>query len=398
MGRTTGSGDFSGAGGTIGRTSLSTLSPQVASQVRWRWRLVPLALRLAPLALRLAPLALRLAPLALGLGLAACAGGPAGDEPGQGYYKVGKPYQVKGVWYYPKEDYTYNETGIASWYGPGFHQEKTANGEIFNQDDVTAAHKTLPMPSLVRVTNLETGKVLVVRVNDRGPFVPGRIIDLSRRSAELLGVVGRGTAQVRVSIMADESRAIAEAARSGKPASTLTWASLFGGGERSGDGARLQEGEPRPSAAPRSSVKVEETLEPQPGVNAAPPPVAVAAAAPPVIRSPDRPPPQENVRTVPGAVNPEGRFMPAPVTSQTRVKSNAHIFIQVGAFAKQENAQQLRQKLLEFGSVSVNSVTVGGGQFHRVRIGPLASVEQADDVLGRLISAGYKDNPRVVVD
>ena len=97
----------------------------------------------------------------------------------KGRYKVGTPYQIKNVWYYPKVEYDYDETGIASWYGPNFHQKLTANGEIFDQNAITAAHRTLPMPSIVRVTNLENGRSLIVRINDRGPFAHGRIIDLS---------------------------------------------------------------------------------------------------------------------------------------------------------------------------------------------------------------------------
>lgn len=146
----------------------------------------------------------RAAGLALALVLAACATPPkpapvwpvaSQAVPG---VKIGKPYQVFGVTYYPEDDRGYDQTGIASWYGPTFHDKATANGEIYNQNDVTAAHKTLPMPSWVEVTNLDNGKSLVVRINDRGPFVDGRIIDLSRRSAELLGVDRPGLARVRV--------------------------------------------------------------------------------------------------------------------------------------------------------------------------------------------------------
>ena len=97
-----------------------------------------------------------------------------------GTYKVGKPYQIKGTWYYPKEDFEYEETGIASWYGRKFHGRKTANGERFDMNYLSAAHRTLPMPSIVRVTNLENGRKVVVRINDRGPYVDGRIIDLSK--------------------------------------------------------------------------------------------------------------------------------------------------------------------------------------------------------------------------
>src|SRR3546814_7440441 len=111
---------------------------------------------------------------------------------------VGNPYQVLGQWYYPKDDRDYDQTGIASWYGPKFHGLSTANGETYDMDRVSAAHKTLPLPSYVEVTNLENGRRIIARVNDRGPFVGDRVIDLSRRSAELLDVVRKGTAKVRV--------------------------------------------------------------------------------------------------------------------------------------------------------------------------------------------------------
>lgn len=90
-------------------------------------------------------------------------GGTADVSPGTGSYKVGSPYQIDGRWYYPKEDYTYVEEGIASWYGPNFHGKTTANGEVYDMNDLTAAHRTLPMPSVVRVTNLENGRALVLR-------------------------------------------------------------------------------------------------------------------------------------------------------------------------------------------------------------------------------------------
>ncbi len=144
--------------------------------------------------------------MTLTLTLAACGGhaprpapiAPVTAVPSGGTVKIGKPYTVLGATYYPADDTRYDERGIASWYGPGFHALATANGERYDQDGVTAAHKTLPMPSYVEVENLDNGRRLTVRVNDRGPFVAGRIIDLSRRSAQLLGVDRPGTARVRV--------------------------------------------------------------------------------------------------------------------------------------------------------------------------------------------------------
>lgn len=112
--------------------------------------------------------------------------------------KVGKPYQIKGKWYKPYYTNTYRETGIASWYGDYFHGRKTANGEIFDMNKISAAHKTLPLPSYVEVTNLDNNKSLYVRVNDRGPFADGRIIDLSRKAASILGFKNKGLARVQV--------------------------------------------------------------------------------------------------------------------------------------------------------------------------------------------------------
>lgn len=115
-----------------------------------------------------------------------------------GIYKIGTPYQIEGEWYYPQEDTAYVASGVASWYGPKFHGRRTANGEIFNMNLLTAAHPTLPMPVRVRVTNLENDRSIIVRVNDRGPFKKNREIDMSRRAAEVLGFLEKGTARVRV--------------------------------------------------------------------------------------------------------------------------------------------------------------------------------------------------------
>ena len=128
-----------------------------------------------------------------------------------GVYKVGNPYQIMGRWYYPKEDYNYSEVGIASWYGDDFHAQKTANGESYDMNTLTAAHRTLPLPSIVKVTNLENGRSLVLRVNDRGPYAKERIIDISKRGAQLLGYQTKGTAKVKVEIMAQESKALKNA-------------------------------------------------------------------------------------------------------------------------------------------------------------------------------------------
>jgi rare lipoprotein A len=276
-------------------------------------------------------------------------------------YKIGEPYQVKGVWYYPKEDFGYDETGIASWYGPGFHAETTANGETFDQNELTGAHKTLPLPSLVRVTNLENGRSIIVRINDRGPFVPGRIVDLSRRSAQLLGFEGQGSAKVRVAVLPEESRAVAAAARAGQAGVSVA--------DISPDGA------PKPVAAPRGAVQVE-------------------GAAP--LRQVAERPAFDPSQTVAGATV-DGRFMPAAVVADTPVRSNGRLYVQAGAFTVYDNANRLRARLSDLGTTRIDPTMVGHTQYFRVRIGPLSSVEAADSILNQVIESG-NNGARVIVD
>jgi rare lipoprotein A len=117
---------------------------------------------------------------------------------GGGRYQLGNAYQVRGKWYKPKEELGYNRTGLASWYGSAFHGRKTANGEVYDKYHLSAAHPTFPLPSYARVTNIENGTSVVVRVNDRGPFHEGRVIDVSSKTADLLDMKRTGTAKVRV--------------------------------------------------------------------------------------------------------------------------------------------------------------------------------------------------------
>src|SRR5438132_6670418 len=184
---------------------------------------------------------------------------------GQPSYKVGAAYQINGVWYRPRVDYDYDETGLASWYGEAFDGQATANGETYNLNQLSAAHKTLPLPSVVEVTNLRNGRSLRLRVNDRGPYVDGRIIDVSRRAAQLLGIEPSGTTPARVRVLKDESVQVAQAAMRGET-----------GRVRLAESAHSVPIEPRP--APRAA----------PTVAASPPPVVVAASTP----IPDTPPPR----------------------------------------------------------------------------------------------------------
>jgi len=278
------------------------------------------------------------------------------DEQMIGEYKVGRPYQVAGVWYYPKVDYSYRDTGIASWYGPGFHGRRTANGEIFDQFDVSAAHPTLPMPSVVRVTNLENGRVLMVRVNDRGPFKNGRIIDMSRRGAQLLGFEGKGTAKVQVEIMEEESRQHAAAAQN----------------------RQLADAEGAPPAVPMVAVTTE-TLA-SPGGGTAQDDIAAAPAQTTLAQAPLR-----------AAISwPEDK-----VTQRSVASTN--IYIQAGAFLRRDYATRLSARLSPLAATRVVPTQVGSQHFFRVRLGPLSSVDAADRLLATLIAKGHTD-ARVVID
>ena len=298
--------------------------------------------------------------LMLAVLLAGCGG--SSQYSSSGGYKIGKPYQVNGVWYYPAEDYNYRETGIASWYGPGFHAKTTANGESYDQNDMTAAHRTLPMPSIVRVTNLENGRSIVVRVNDRGPFANNRIIDMSRRGAEQLGFIGKGTARVQVEIMAAESRSIAEAAKRGSSDAKVIPVVVA-------------------SSAPRDRVEAEDIPPP---VAELPPERSEKPVVVPVIK-PQKPvaaPTDEELR------DQKVKVLPVHATK---------IYIQAGAFSVYDNAERLKEKLSSVGHASVSPAQIGGREVYRVRLGPVGSVEESDRLLEKAISAGFKES-RIVVE
>lgn len=285
-------------------------------------------------------------------------------DPTPGQYKVGEPYKINGAWYYPKLDYGYVETGIASWYGPQFDGNQTANGEIFDMNAISAAHKTLPLPSVVRVTNLDNGRSLRVRVNDRGPFARGRIIDMSRRGAQLLGFERAGTASVRVEILERESRQLASAYGQYVKAPVTD--------------------KPPPTAAPRVAV-TSQSLKPPPGTSAAPPPtnnhkvVAVETAPERDIRRPlGTPLLDETVKVVPVGPKPK-------------------IFVQAGAFSQYDNANKMRARLSLIGPANIYQVLEYERPFFRVRLGPLNDVAEADGMLETVIDAGMKD-ARIVVE
>jgi rare lipoprotein A len=278
-----------------------------------------------------------------------------------GLYKVGSPYKIDGVWYYPAEDWSYDETGIASWYGHAFAGKDTANGEVFNPNALTAAHRTLPMPSIVQVTNLENGRSIRLRINDRGPYARGRIIDVSRRAAQLLGFERAGTAKVRVKILVPETIQAESLARHNN----------------------ILAAAPSLPPAPVAPVATEALPTPA-GVK-----VASAGPAPdlgpsPPARLPPAPPPAAAPPPLPDKVT----MVPVHPT---------HIYVQAGAFAQPGNATRLKARLDKFGKVVISGARVNGINLYRVRVGPVASVDEADRLLNRIVDSGVPE-ARIVVD
>lgn len=310
--------------------------------------------------------------------------------PSQGTFKVGSPYKISGKRYYPQETYNHTETGIASWYGPNFHGKPTANGEIFDQYELTAAHRTLQLPSLVRVTNLENGRSLIVRVNDRGPFSKGRIIDLSKRSAELLGVIAKGTAKVKVELLPEESKAIALAAKRGEDTSGIEIAMNENRFAKPKPVSFQLANAPVPKAAPNRynppAPSGKPKVSPVKNVNTLPRQDIASASMTNEISG----------QTIPGHVR-DGNFMPDPVVQEVPV-SPTSIFVQAGAFSKAVNAQSHAQTLSRFGNTQVFEADVQGKSFYRVRLGPLNTVNEADTLLEQLAQAGQNDAIIVVVD
>jgi rare lipoprotein A len=264
-------------------------------------------------------------------------------------YVIGVPYRINGVWYYPEENFSYDRTGIASFYGGersgvNFHGRLTANGEVYDMNAMTAAHNTLPLPTLARVTHLENGRSIVVRINDRGPFVNDRVIDLSRRGAQLLGFERSGTATVRVQVLGAESRRLRDALVAGQAPPSVP--ELIAAAQN-----------PPPDSTP-------------PPAPIPPPPPQVEVAALPAIEVPTPPPP--------------------------RPASRAGIYIQAGAFQSAENADRLGARLRPFGRPQISPVRQAGTQLYRVRLGPYQQGTEANRVLRRVIAVA--PTARIVIE
>jgi rare lipoprotein A len=310
------------------------------------------------------------APLLLGtalaFGLGGCGGGGNGQPLGErviplgqpvpkggGRYQIGQPYEVSGLIYTPREDPAYDRVGSASWYGELFHGRRTANGEIYDMDRLSAAHPTLPLPVYARVTNLNNGRSLVVRINDRGPFARDRVIDLSRRSAELLGFRNQGTATVRV-------KYLGRAPISGDDSYELSYLA-------SQNWARVAGKKNAPNTASIAALNKEKS----PAKKTGNPVLALNAA-----------------KQQPAAT-------PAPqvtgsIAADAKTPQAQGLMVQAGTFKNKDNAERARATLSAIAPVNVASITMREELYFSVRVGPFSNSGEAKAALARVTKAGYQ--------
>jgi rare lipoprotein A len=295
---------------------------------------------------------------------------------GGGVYRIGDPYQVAGLWYRPREDAGYDQVGQASWYGELFHGRRTANGEIYDMDRLSAAHPTLPLPVYARVTNLANGRTIVVRVNDRGPYARDRIIDLSRRSAELLDFRGNGTAQVRVKYLA-RAPMNGDDSYERRYLASQRWMQVAAKG-------KSQSGGEGPTAV--GSLPGEGTLPAENPENLAFP---WKAAAPPE----ETPSGDARLRwqTSPRAAAPLPVATTGSLPRGDKIIAQADgLLIQAGSFKSKENADKARAALSAIAPVDVDPIEVGDEVYFRVRVGPFSAANEAEAALARVTGAGYQ--------
>ena len=268
---------------------------------------------------------------------------------GGGQYHVGNPYQVAGRWFNPREQPGYDKSGTASWYGEAFHRRRTSNGEWFDMNTLTAAHATLPLPSYALVTNLENNRQVVVRVNDRGPFVGTRVMDLSKRAADVLGYRAKGKAQVRVKLIGpapiDDSMshmlAMNQAMKQGASMGQLVAMS---------NDVMAQ--------APTTAVAM--NLAAPPRIKKAP----FASAAPADV---------QQVAFEPPAVQPKSYI------------------VRVGVFHDLDNANTTYQQMQAYGPARIVKAVGANGPLYRVEMGPLESKADADAAMTAAIGEGFED-------
>ena len=292
--------------------------------------------------------------------------GPGGGGGGEPRYAVGEAYQAGGVWRYPREDFEYSDTGLASTAAPRLGS--TANGEAADATALVAGHRTLQLPAILRVTNLENGRSVVVRVNDRGPADPGRVIEVSRRTAQLLDAANPAAFRVRVEMLQDESRRLAFTLQNREPARPAARAP-------SAEAPKLAI-----AAAPRGGVQAEALAAPS-GVAQSGRQVPVAAA--PVVAA-----------TVVAQAD-----VPLRLPEEIRMVSARPglLAVECGAFGRPEYAEVLRRRIAQLGPRVTTDYNAPRDAAFLVRLGPFATTAQAEAALRRALAAGVPD-ARIVVE
>ncbi|MCB8879523.1 SPOR domain-containing protein [Acidisoma cellulosilytica] len=273
-------------------------------------------------------------------------GPPVASHP---HYVIGQGYQANGAWYYPREDYGYDRTGLASVYGDDA-SPLTTDGEAYDAGALTGASQILQLPCIVQVTNLQTGRQILLRVNDRGPGNPGRILAVTPRAAQLLGIPADGAAEVRVTIQKDASQALADS---------------LGGGIKI-------------AAAPMGGFQAESLA----------PPTGVASAGGAAVVQTDRANTGSITETVPPLRLPERVTQLPP--------SPGALYVQSGSFGHRYDAYRQSARLSGLPNAHVIAITGGGRMLYGVQSGPYYTVPQADAALSSSLAAGAVDATIIV--
>jgi len=277
-----------------------------------------------------------------------------------------QPYSIKGVTYWPMQSALgYDEVGTASWYGPDFHGKKTATGETYDMFGISAAHKTLPLGTKVRVTNLANGRETELTINDRGPFIDGRIIDLSYATARLLGMAENGVAKVRVVGISDNPALASMNGRTGAPAAKSADLALAEAAARKPKHQIIERDIVEEPARPQAQVKTQRPV--MLAEAARPRPVAKAAPA-------ARPEPAPEV----------GQKLAQKVEQKAAQKAESGKYsVQVGAFAQDDNARRVQQRLVQsgYGNARITRVIRGGKEYLAVKAGFFEEREKAEEAL-----------------
>lgn len=311
---------------------------------------------------------------------------------GGGVRKTGNSYKVKGRWYRPTAYAQKKQIGTASWYGEYFHGRKTANGEWYDMERLSAAHPTMPLPSYVRVTNLENRRTIVVRVNDRGPYASNRVIDMSQAAAKELGFLRQGTARVSVEYIGEaplygdvadmqyvdggpnrQRRMAAGTARRGKPKST---ASL--------PASKPEIPATEPARGLKSSPLADQLLISEPLLTRAP--VVTGSLQTGVKDKPSH-------YAVDKTVGPKRLVRPkvAQIPPATSAEKEENFFVQAASFRELQRAKSLSEDLAGLGILDILPVEIGTSTFYRVRLGPFDNKKNARQVRDAVAARGHND-------